>query len=107
MSSAIRLHRRRHAQVRLLGQLGSQGLRHQHRERDERQGDRRHVGINTCYSYLSAKEAVSVTGVYKVDKEKNAIEAVAGSVAVSPDLSELEAIYAESWLKNILTEMST
>jgi sulfide dehydrogenase [flavocytochrome c] flavoprotein chain len=64
-------------------------------------------GINTCYSFLSAKEAVEVTGVYKVDKEKNAIIAVPGTVGVSPDLSELEAIYAESWLKNILTEMST
>ena len=63
--------------------------------------------INTCYSFLSAKEAVSVTGVYKVNAEKQAIEAVAGSVGVSADLSEVEAIYAESWLKNILTEMST
>ena len=62
-------------------------------------------GINTCYSFISAKEAVEVTGVYKVDK--GAIVAVAGSVGVSPDLSELEAIYAESWLKNILTEMSS
>ncbi|MFA6063647.1 MAG: FCSD flavin-binding domain-containing protein [Gallionella sp.] len=64
-------------------------------------------GVNTCYSFLSAKEAVSVTGVYAVNKEKNAIEAVAGSVGVSPDLSELESVYAQSWLKNILTEMST
>ena len=64
-------------------------------------------GINTCYSFLSAKEAVEVTGVYKVDKEKNVIIAVPGTVGVSPDLSELEAVYAESWLKNILTEMST
>ncbi|MBL0123175.1 MAG: FCSD flavin-binding domain-containing protein [Betaproteobacteria bacterium] len=62
-------------------------------------------GINTCYSFITAKEAVEVTGVYKVDK--GAIVAAAGSVGVSPDLSELEAIYAESWLKNILTEMST
>jgi sulfide dehydrogenase [flavocytochrome c] flavoprotein subunit len=64
-------------------------------------------GINTCYSFLSAKEAVEVTGVYTVDKEKNAIIAVPGSVGVSPDLSETEAIYAESWLRNILTEMSS
>lgn len=64
-------------------------------------------GVNVCYSYLSAKEAVSVTGVYRVNKEKHVIEAAPGSVAVSPDLSELEAIYAESWLKNILTEMSS
>ena len=64
-------------------------------------------GINTCYSFLSAKEAVEVTGVYLVDKEKNVIIAAPGSVGVSPDLSETEAIYAESWLNNILTEMSS
>jgi sulfide dehydrogenase [flavocytochrome c] flavoprotein subunit len=64
-------------------------------------------GVNTCYSFLSAKEAVSVTGVYQVNKEKGVIEPVAGSVGVSPDLSELEAVYAQSWLKNILTEMSS
>jgi sulfide dehydrogenase [flavocytochrome c] flavoprotein chain len=64
-------------------------------------------GINTCYSYITGKEAVSVAGVYKVDKEKGAIIAVPNSGGVSPDLSELEAIYAESWLKNILVEMSS
>ncbi|MFZ3018418.1 MAG: FAD/NAD(P)-binding oxidoreductase [Gallionella sp.] len=64
-------------------------------------------GVNTCYSFLSEKEAVSVTGVYQVNKEKNVIEAVPGSVGVSPDLSELEAVYAQSWVKNILNEMSS
>ena len=63
--------------------------------------------VNTCYSFLSAKEAVTVTGVYRVNKEQNVIEAVPGSVGVSPDLSELEAMYAQSWIKNILTEMSS
>ncbi len=62
-------------------------------------------GINTCFSYLSAKEAVSVAGVYTV--KDGAIVAVPNSGGVSPDLSELEAIYAQSWLKNILTEMSS
>ena len=64
-------------------------------------------GVNVCYSFISAKEAVTVAGVYQVNKEKNAIEVVAGSFGVSPDLSELEAVYAESWIKNILTEMSS
>ncbi len=64
-------------------------------------------GVNTCYSFISAKEAVTVTGVYQVNKEKNVIEGVPGSVGVSPDLSELEAVYAESWFKNILAEMSS
>ncbi len=62
-------------------------------------------GINTCFSYLSAKDAISVAAVYTVKEGK--IIAVPNSGGVSPDLSELEAIYAESWLKNILTEMST
>ena len=62
-------------------------------------------GINTCYSYITDKEAVSVAGVYAV--KDGAIIAVPGSGGVSPDLSELEAVYASSWLKNILTEMST
>ena len=62
-------------------------------------------GINTCYSYISAKEAVSVAGVYAVKDGK--IIGVPNSGGVSPDLSEVEAVYASSWLKNILTEMST
>lgn len=65
-------------------------------------------GINTCYSYITDKEAVSVAAVYKVAEGK--IIAVPNSGGVSPaDYSEAkrEAIYAESWLKNILTEMSS
>ena len=62
-------------------------------------------GINTCYSYITDKEAVSVAGVYAV--KDGAIIAVPGSGGVSPDLSELEAVYASSWVKNILTEMSS
>jgi len=62
-------------------------------------------GINVCYSTISAKEVVSVAGVYAVKDGK--IIAVPNSGGVSPDLSEVEAVYASSWLKNILTEMST
>lgn len=61
--------------------------------------------LNVCYSYLSAKEAVSVAAVYTV--KAGLIVAVPNSGGVSPDLSEAEASYAYSWLKNILTEMST
>ncbi len=61
--------------------------------------------INVCYSFISAKEAVSVAGVYAV--KDGAIIAVPNSGGVSPDLSEVEAVYSSSWLKNILTEMST
>jgi sulfide dehydrogenase [flavocytochrome c] flavoprotein subunit len=61
--------------------------------------------VNVCYSYLTDKEAVTVSAVYKVAEGKTI--AVANSGGVSPDLSELEGIYGRSWIKNILTEMST
>jgi sulfide dehydrogenase [flavocytochrome c] flavoprotein subunit len=54
---------------------------------------------------VSDKEAISVSAVYKVDK--GATIAVPNSGGVSPDLSELEGIYARSWIKNILHEMSS
>lgn len=62
-------------------------------------------GINTCYSFVSEKEAVSVAGVYAV--KDGAIISVPNSGGVSPDLSESEAIYARSWINNILVEMTT
>jgi sulfide dehydrogenase [flavocytochrome c] flavoprotein subunit len=65
-------------------------------------------GINTCYSYITDKDAISVAAVYTVKEGK--IIAVPNSGGVSPadySAAKLEAIYAESWLKNILTEMST
>jgi len=61
--------------------------------------------VNVCYSFVTEKEAVSVAGIYKVAEGKTI--AVPNSGGVSPDLSELEAIYAQSWIKNILHEMSS
>lgn len=65
-------------------------------------------GINTCYSYITEDQAVSVAGVYAV-KDGNII-AVPNSGGVSPadfSAAKTEAIYAQSWLRNILLEMST
>ncbi|MBS1131699.1 MAG: soxF [Proteobacteria bacterium] len=65
-------------------------------------------GINTCYSFLSHTEAISIAGVYTVKDGK--IVGVPNSGGISKlDYSDakLEAKYAGSWLKNILTEMST
>lgn len=65
-------------------------------------------GINTCYSYLTEHDAISVAAVYTVKDGK--IIAVPNSGGVSPSdfsTTKMEAIYAHSWLKNILTEMST
>jgi sulfide dehydrogenase [flavocytochrome c] flavoprotein subunit len=64
-------------------------------------------GINVCYSSITEDEAISVAGVYKVLEGK--IVAIANSGGVSPidfSVTKLEHIYADSWLKNILIEMS-
>ncbi|MBS4096550.1 MAG: FCSD flavin-binding domain-containing protein [Sulfuricella sp.] len=61
--------------------------------------------VNVCYSYITDKEAVTVSAVYK-EKDGKTI-AIPGSGGVSPDLSELEARYGMGWIKNILTEMSS
>ncbi|MFN4149104.1 MAG: FCSD flavin-binding domain-containing protein, partial [Rhodocyclaceae bacterium] len=65
-------------------------------------------GINTCYSYITDNEAISVAAVYASKDGK--IIAVPNSGGVSPadwSMTKTEAIYAKSWLKNILTEMSS
>lgn len=65
-------------------------------------------GINTCYSYVTDKEAISVAGVYTV--KGGAIVSVPNSGGVSPadfSAAQTEAVYAQSWLRNILVEMST
>ncbi|MDO8933148.1 MAG: FAD/NAD(P)-binding oxidoreductase [Rhodocyclaceae bacterium] len=65
-------------------------------------------GINVCYSAINAHESVSIAGVYKVADGK--IVGVPNSGGISPvDFSQtkMEHIYGESWLKNVLTEMST
>ncbi|MDD5298591.1 MAG: FAD/NAD(P)-binding oxidoreductase [Rhodocyclaceae bacterium] len=65
-------------------------------------------GINVCYGAINDHESVSIAGVYRVSHDH--IVAVPDSGGISPvDFSQtrLEHIYAESWLKNILLEMST
>lgn len=65
-------------------------------------------GINTCYSYITDNEAISVAAVYASKDGK--IIAVPNSGGVSPadwSMTKTEATYAKSWLRNILTEMSS
>lgn len=65
-------------------------------------------GINVCYSAVSDHESVSIAAVYKVTNGK--IMAVPNSGGISPadfSMTKAEHTYGESWLRNILTEMST
>ncbi len=61
--------------------------------------------VNVCYSYITDKEAVSVSGIY-IEKEGKTI-AVPNAGGLSPDLNEIEASYARSWMQNVMSEMST
>lgn len=55
--------------------------------------------INTCYSFVSPKEAIRVSSVHEWDG--TTLTAVKGSGGVSAARSEAEGTYAWSWAKNI------
>jgi len=59
--------------------------------------------VNTCYSYVSAHDAISVAGVYELDAEGKIIE-VKGSGGVSAKGGKnwkAEAVYAKGWYEGI------
>ena len=59
------------------------------------------VIANTCYSYVSDKEAMHVASVHRYDADKKTILPVAGAGGVSAQRSELEKGYADAWARNI------
>ena len=61
--------------------------------------------VNVCYSYVTDREAMSVSGIYQVKDGKTVL--VPDSGGVSPEASELEAVYGKSWMVNIMAESST
>jgi sulfide dehydrogenase [flavocytochrome c] flavoprotein subunit len=66
--------------------------------------------VNTCYSIAGADHAFSVAGVYTFDAEKNAIAEVKDAGGLSPlDASaedrKREVAYAQSWFRNITTDI--
>jgi NADPH-dependent 2,4-dienoyl-CoA reductase/sulfur reductase-like enzyme len=56
---------------------------------------------NTCYSFVSAKEAVHVASVHKWNAEQKTLVAVQGAGGLSSARNELEATYAYGWARNI------
>ena len=56
---------------------------------------------NTCYSFVDAKTAVHVASVHAYDDKDKTFKTVAGSGGLSPAASEVEAVYAMEWAKNI------
>jgi sulfite dehydrogenase len=56
---------------------------------------------NTCYSYVSDKDAMHVASVHAYDAKDQTLKAVPGSGGLSAAASELEGMYAMAWARNI------
>lgn len=60
---------------------------------------------NTCYSYVSDKDAVHVASVHAYDAKDKTLKTVPGSGGLSTAASELEGMYAMVWARNIWADM--
>jgi sulfite dehydrogenase len=63
------------------------------------------VIANTCYSYVSDKEAIHVASVHRYDPALKTMTVVPGTAGVSAARSELEGTYAQAWAQNIWADM--
>jgi sulfite dehydrogenase len=63
------------------------------------------VMINTCYSFVSDKEAVHVASVHTYDAKDKTLKTVPGSGGLSTAASELEGVYGMAWAQNIWADM--
>jgi sulfide dehydrogenase [flavocytochrome c] flavoprotein chain len=57
--------------------------------------------LNTCYSFVSQKEAIRVSSVHEWEPGQSTLVAVKGSGGVSAARSEAEATYAWNWARTI------
>ena len=63
------------------------------------------VMTNTCYSFVTAQEAVHVASVHQYDQAEKTFKTVAGSGGLSAEASQVEGRYALSWASNIWADM--
>jgi sulfite dehydrogenase len=63
------------------------------------------VVMNTCYSFVTAREAIHVASVHQFDAAEKTFKTVAGSGGVSAAANQIEARYALSWADNIWSDM--
>jgi sulfite dehydrogenase len=57
--------------------------------------------LNTCYSFVSQKEAIRVSSVHAWDEKDRTLKPIAGAGGVSAARSEAEGSYAWNWAKTI------
>ncbi len=63
------------------------------------------VVMNTCYSFVTARDVVHVASVHQYDAMEKTFKAVPGSGGVSAAANRLEGDYALSWAQNIWSDM--
>jgi sulfite dehydrogenase len=59
------------------------------------------VVMNTCYSFVTATEAIHVASVHQYDAAEKTFKTVPGSGGVSSTANQLEGRYAQSWADNL------
>jgi len=63
------------------------------------------VLMNTCYSFVTARDVVHVASVHQYDAAEKAFKPVPGSGGVSAAANQVEGRYALSWAENIWADM--
>ncbi len=63
------------------------------------------VVMNTCYSFVTAKDVVHVASVHQYDAKDKTFKTVPGSGGVSAAANQVEGRYALSWADNIWADM--
>ena len=63
------------------------------------------VVMNTCYSFVTARDVVHVASVHQYDAVDKTFKTVPGSGGVSAGANQLEGRYALSWADNIWSDM--
>jgi sulfite dehydrogenase len=63
------------------------------------------VLMNTCYSFVDAKNAIHVTSVHQYDPASKVVQPVKGAGGVSAARNEIEGKVALGWAKNIWADM--
>jgi sulfite dehydrogenase len=63
------------------------------------------VVMNTCYSFVTARDVIHVASVHQYDAGEKTFKTVAGSGGVSAAANQIEGRYALSWADNIWTDM--
>ncbi|GAB4042303.1 MAG: NAD(P)/FAD-dependent oxidoreductase [Rubrivivax sp.] len=63
------------------------------------------VVMNTCYSFVTAKDVVHVASVHQYDAADKTFKTVPGSGGLSAAANQVEGRYALSWAQNIWSDM--